>query len=131
MADARDTGSQKPAKGSSRARQLAPVPHTDASLAAQTDRKTQRAAVDASQSMPELGSKEYNVDDWQDDADEEKKAGGDKRSQRHRHDSNAAAHGALPRLNITQRWDTFAITARCAYLRTSLREPARAGGGVD
>lgn len=108
---------------------MAAVPHTDASLAdAQTDRKTRRAAVDASQSMPELGSKEYNVDDWQDDADEGKKAGGDKRSHHHRHDGNAAAHGALPRLNITQRWDTFAISARYPYLQTSLREP---GGGMD
>ena len=112
------TGAHRQASNSLSARQMAAVPHTGAFRKAQ-DRRSQRRAVDNSQSMPELGSKEYNVDDWQDDDHDENNTSGDQRSPSSRHHDvdNAAAHGVLPRLNITQRWDTFDISARCAPLR--------------
>ena len=46
-----------------------------------------KRAVESSKSMPEMGDGEYAIDD------------------------HAASHGVLPRLNITQRWDTFDINA--------------------
>ena len=103
-------------------RQMAAVPQTDAYLDAEDERRSARknaarnearAAVENSRSMPELGSKEhkkYNVDDYDDDDGDDDGGGG---SSSPVLADNAAAHGVLPRLNITQRWDTFDISARC------------------
>ena len=110
-----DTGSQTPVRDIFSERQMAAVPHTNAYEQAAKDRKTQRRAVDNSRSAPELGSKEYNVDDWQDDGEQGPRSGTDRSpGPHHEQDDHAAAHGVLPRLNITQRWDTFDISARCA-----------------
>ena len=55
---------------------------------------------------PELGSKEYNVDDWDEDDGGESEAGGNIIGS-----PNTDLAGVLPRLNISQRWDTFDISA--------------------
>ena len=97
---------------------MAVVPHTNAFLDQEDARERNRkkkgekkGGVHAAQSMPELGSKEYNVDDWDDDDDDEESDAGNKTTGGSPKGENAAAHGVLPRLNITQRWDTFDISA--------------------
>ena len=115
---AQDTRAHRPAADSPSERQMAAVPHTGAFLKA-AKRRSHRGAVGNSQSMPEFGSKEYNVDDWQDDEDEGNNRSADKGSIRSEYHDNAAAHGVLPRLNITQRWDTFDISARYALVASN------------
>jgi hypothetical protein len=115
---AQDTSVHSLVRDSFSERQMAAVPHTGAFRKAE-EHRSQSRAVENSQSMPELGSKEYNVDDWQDDEDEGNDTSGDKGSPRSGLHDNAAAHGVLPRLNITQRWDTFDISARCALVASN------------
>lgn len=85
-------------------RQSALVPHTASFRATTEERLNKQAKVRNSQSMPELNRSNR----------------GRSPSPRIGQDDNAASHGVLPRLNITQRWEMFDISARCATIHITL-----------